>query len=173
MSEQSRETETPIEGSKMAAATEVEETEGGNEHNSLKHRQNPEKHVIYKRKLQIQPPPLETRAEEAPPLPLAPQPLEEAPPVLLEPHLTKKKKKFLPALSPGLVCPLPLLGSFILCGRRFGFLKEYDSVGKWVGIGDLEGSCWGVLVFWRRRVDRVGKTATAPRFGSLEVKIVV
>jgi hypothetical protein len=76
----------------MAAATEVEETESGNEHNSLKHRQNPEKHVIYKRKLQIQPPPLETRAEEAPPLPLAPQPLEEAPPVLLEPHLTKKKK---------------------------------------------------------------------------------
>lgn len=76
----------------MAAATEVEETEGGNEHNSLKHRQNPEKHVVYKRKLQIQPPPLETRADEAPPPRLAPQPLEEAPPVLLESHLTKKKK---------------------------------------------------------------------------------
>ena len=74
----------------MAAATEVEETEGGNEHNSLTRRQNPEKHVVYKRKLQIQPPPLETRAEEAPPPRLAPQPLEEAPPVLLEPHLTKK-----------------------------------------------------------------------------------
>ncbi|KAE7996229.1 hypothetical protein FH972_000968 [Carpinus fangiana] len=153
----------------MAAATEVEETEGGNEHNGLKHRQNPEKHVVYKRKLQIQPPPLETRAEEAPPPPLAPQTLEEAPPVLLEPHLTKK---ILPALSPGLVCPLPLPGSFILWGR-FGFLKEYDSVGKWGGIGDLEGSCWGVLVFWRRRVDQVGRTGTAPRFGSLEVKIGV
>lgn len=38
----------------------------------------------------------------------------------------------------------------------------------------MEGSCWGVLVFWRRRADRVGRTTIeAPRFGSLEVKIGV
>ena len=75
--------------SKMAATTKIKETQGGNQHNSLKHRQNPEKHIVHKRELQIQPLPLESWPQELPsPSCLHPQPLEEDPPILLWPHLS-------------------------------------------------------------------------------------
>jgi hypothetical protein len=139
----------------MAAKTKKKETKRGNQDNSFKHRNNPEKHVVYKRNLKIQPLPLERRPQELPsPSCLPPQFLEENPPILLNTHFTFSLSPFPKRLLLGPLVFWVGREVFYIVARAMWegsvFLKEYGSVGTFWTMGGVKKSfqalSMGVLV---------------------------